>query len=281
MYERWFNKVSGTLLFLAALTGAPGAVAATPYTVAVVPQFPAVEIHRTWSPLLERLGAETGLAFTLQQFASIPEFERAFLAGKPDLVFLNPYHMVMAAGAQRYTPLVRDGAKLLSGILVVRSDSAVKSLADLQDQTVAFPAPNAFGASLYLRALLTEASVKFRPDYVKTHTNAYRHVLAGEVAAAGGVRATLDRESPDVQGRLRVLYETPAVPAHPLAAHPRVPSAAQLAVREAMIRIAASDEGKALLRGIQMPAPVISRYEADYAPLKRLGLDRFVVRGAD
>lgn len=44
-------------------------------------------------------------------------------------------------------------------VLVVRKDSAVRRLADLNGATGAFPAPNAFAASLLPRALLASLSV--------------------------------------------------------------------------------------------------------------------------
>ena len=280
MIQRWLDYMMHSLLILATLAWASLATAAD-YTVGVVPQFPALAIHRTWTPLLERLSTMTGHMFKLEQYATIPDFEKAFLGGKPDLVYLNPYHMVMANGAQRYLPLVRDGQNKLSGILVVRADSTAKTLADLDGKTIAFPSPNAFGASLYLRALLAQSGATIKPDYVKTHTNGYRHALLGLAAAAGGIRSTLEREPAELRGQLRVLYETPAVIPHPLAAHPRVPVATQDGVREAILKLAATNDGKALLKDIQMPAPAAANYAADYASLLSLQLERFVVRSAE
>jgi phosphonate transport system substrate-binding protein len=247
------------------------------YTVAVVPQFPAVEIHRAWTPLLAHLSAQTGLELKLVTASSIPEFERSFQAGQPDLVFLNPYHMVMAWKAQQYAPLVRESKDLLSGILVVRADSSVKNLSDLAQQTIAYPAPNAFGASLYMRSLLAEQKIQSQANYVKTHSNAYRHVIAGQAAAAGGIRSTLDRELPEVRAQLRVLFETPAVAPHPLAAHPRVLELHRNSIKAAWLALAQNEAGLALLKAVQMSNPIAADYKRDYAPLERLRLEQFAV----
>lgn len=261
--------------------GAWGAVAKanpnTTWTVGVVPQFPAPEIHAAWTPALERLAAQTGQGFRLVPYANIPQFEAAFRAGTPDFVFLNPYHMVMARQAQHYQPLVRDGATPLTGVLVVASQSPVRQLQDLRGQRIAFPAPNAFGASLYMRALLAERGIEFEPAYVRTHGNAYRHVLTGDATAAGGVRQTLKGEDEAVQRALRVLFETPPSAPHPLAAHPRVPAAVQQAVRDALLGWTARSADAALLAAMQLPAPVAADYRRDYAPLERLRLEKFVV----
>jgi ABC-type nitrate/sulfonate/bicarbonate transport system substrate-binding protein len=62
-----------------------------------------------------------------------------------------------------FLPLVRDGQSQLEGILVVRKDSPVRRIADLSGATVAFPASNAFAASLLPRALLSRAGLHDRP----------------------------------------------------------------------------------------------------------------------
>lgn len=159
--------------------------AETTYSFAIVPQFTPVEIGKRWTPLLNRLEADTGLAFQLRLHDKTPTFEADFLRGVPDFVYLNPYHMVMAAKARGYVPLVR-GAEPLAGILVADKAGPVGKLADLNGARIAFPSPNAFGASLYMRALLAEREgIDFTPVYVGTHRNAYRHVLLGEEAAGG------------------------------------------------------------------------------------------------
>jgi phosphonate transport system substrate-binding protein len=125
------------------------------YSVYVVPQFQPVEVHRTWGPVLARIGQEMGVRFELKTAKDIPAFEAEFKAGTPDFAYMNPYHAVMAHRAQGYVPLVRDVTPL-SGIVVVRKDDPIKSVKELQGQEIAFPAPNAFGASLWIRALLSE-----------------------------------------------------------------------------------------------------------------------------
>lgn len=247
-----------------------------PLVVEVVPQFQPVEINRTWAPLLARLEKETGLSFTLKLAKDIPAFEDDVMAGAPDLVYQNPYHQVMARRAQGYVPLVRD-AKLLTGIVVVRHNDPVGSTKALAGQTIAYPAPNAFGASLLVRSHLAEVDrIETQPFYAKTHTNAYRQVLTGRAAAAGGVRATLDKEPEEVRAGLRVLWETPGVAPHPISAHPRVSPQNREAVTAALLRLAQDPAGQALLKEVLMPQPVRADYARDYQPLEKLRLDRYV-----
>ena len=247
----------------------------------VVPQFPLEQIASTWTPVLNQVAKAAGVRLELKLYASIPDFEVAFLKGELDAAFLNPYHAVMARKAAGYLPIIRDDRQRLAGLLVVRRDSKASRPEDLDGATIAFPAPNAFGASLYMRALLVEqARIRFTPVYRSTHSNVFRHVINGQAQAGGVIRQTLEREPPEVREQLRVLYETPPAFPHPVVVHPRLPVNVREALQQAFIALGSRADAAHLLDGIQIPVPVKASY-ADYAPLEKLGLERYVVLKED
>lgn len=247
-------------------------------TFGIVPQFPVATLVEMWRPMLDELEAELGLTIELVLADTIPDFETAFANGAYDVAFMNPYHVVMAHRAQGYEPVVSDGSRLLRGILVVPVDSEVQSVADLDGRVIAFPSPNAFGASLYMRALLRESEgIDFTATYVETHANAYRHALFGRADAAGGVRNTLQAEDEALQSRLRIVFETPGVTPHPLAVHPRVPAGLRDRLVAAVLRLAETDEGRAMLARVQLSAPILVTYEDHFAQLLALRLEDYVI----
>lgn len=250
-------------------------VAAENFILSVVPQFAPGDINRDWSPLLAQLAKKTGHHFQLRLYDNVARFEGDFKNGIPDFVYLNPYHMVQAKHAHGYIPLVR-AEQMLRGVLVVRNDSVIQKLSDLNQKVVAFPSVTAFGASLHLRALLNEQEkVTIKPVYVGTHQNTYRHVMLGDAAAGGGVYATLKKEPEQVQAHLRILYTTPDTPAHPIAVHPRVPVAIRTAILQTLIKMAEEPQTHQLLINIQMQKPIAADFAHDYAPLEKLKLDRY------
>ncbi len=270
---RFFVGLLSGLTISGSLSSAP----AQAYSFSAVPQFTAVQVYKEWRPLLDRLKKETGIELKIRTYDSIPEFEAAFLRGEVDFAYANPYHAVMGNRAQGYVPLLRND-KPLNGILLVRKDGA-KSISELDGKELGFPAPNSFGAALYMRALLIEKeSLTFTPNYLKTHPNVFRHVIAGDVAAGGSVRAAFNSEPPAVRERLRVLYETPYAAPHPLMVHPRVSQSVQEKVVETLLRFKKVLGGEALLKAVRMPEIGRADYDLEYLPLEELNLDKYVVK---
>ena len=249
------------------------------YTWSVVPQFTGLAIHRDWSPIIEYLNSHTPYRFNLKLYKSIPEFEKGFLAGETDFSYMNPYHAVMAKHAQGYRPILRDSSRKLTGILVVRKDSPYQQVQELNGTTIAFASPNAFAAALYMRALLAEEEkITITPYYAKTHSNAYRQVLLGQTAAAGGVYRTLHKERPEVAENLRVIFTTPSTPSHPVTAHPRVPKQVVSAVQAQFAAMYADPAYQPLLKAILIPKPINADFNRDYRFLEDLHLESYVVK---
>ena len=257
-----------------------GASAAEPKSLvlSVIPRLPATVIHRDWSPFSERLAQAINMPVELRIFDAFADFESYAVSGQADLVFANPYQLVLWRRHPGFIPLVRDDARQLSGILVVRSDNPITSVHDLDGKQIAFPHPNAFGASLYMRALLErEFGIRFTPVYVTSHANVYRNVILGKAAAGGGVNITLNLESPSVRSLLRVLYETPGVAAHPLSAHPRLSAALREKITNAVLRMSEDEVGRGILHRVALTQPVRADYARDYQRLENLRLDKYYV----
>lgn len=253
----------------------PVAVEGPEYSIGVVPQWGTDRLLKNWQPLVARLREDTGLNLKLDLTYSIPNFEKGFSEGDYDFAYMNPYHFVCAQRDQGYIPLVRDYDKQLKGILVASVDSEIEKIEDLRGKRIDFPSPNALGASLYMRALLSRKfEIEFEPQFVKTHESVYLNVISGEAVAGGGVRRTLEAQDPAIQRQLRVIYETPGVAPHPIAYHPRVPEEVVEKVQAAILALSQTEAGQELLAGIPMSQPGLAVKE-DYQPLIDLQLEEF------
>jgi len=265
------------ILFASGGTGQnPGhdAFAAGTYVFGVVPQFEQRKLYAIWEPVIRELEKRTGLTFKLATTLNIQDFEMEFVQGSFDFVYMNPYHVLKANNSQGYIPLVRDKTPL-RGILVVQKDGPVQKIPDLNGKVVAFPSPNALGASLLMRADLERLHhVSVKPLYVKTHSSVYLHVVKGLTAAGGGVEKTLQEQEQAIRDSLRVIYTTRDMPSHPVAAHPRVPQGYREKVRQALLELGKSREGRELLSKIPV-RQVIPASMDDYSVMLGWGLESY------
>jgi len=248
--------------------------AAEPYTFGVVPQFEQRKLYAIWKPIIEELEKRTGLSFKLVSTLKIQDFEKEFVNGRFDFAYINPYHATKAAKTEGYIPLVADSAPL-RGILVVSKTSAITKPAELNGKLVAFPSPNALGASLLMRADLERLyHVTVKPLYVKSHSSVYLHVSQGLAAAGGGVEKTLKEQNKGIRDSLRVIYTTRDMPSHPVVAHPRVPKEHREKVRQALLEMDKTPGGRELLSKIPVKR-LIATSMKEYSKLLDWGLDAY------
>lgn len=243
------------------------------YSFGVVPQFDARKIYSIWRPILDEIERLTNLHLSLRGSATIPSFEQEFMCGKFDFAYMNPYHVILSYDDVGYIPLLRDTGRDLYGIVVVRKDSPVSSVDDLNQQTVAFPSPNALGATLLVRSELRDNyHVEVDPQFVQSHSSVYLNVVLGETSAGGGVQKTFEQQPQAVRDALRILYRTRSVASHPIAAAPRVPAAVRDRLRDAFLQLGQSEKGRALLAKIPIDR-IGNASIADYEAVATMGPD--------
>jgi phosphonate transport system substrate-binding protein len=262
------------LCCLLCITRAHTANGAEKYTFGVVPQFEQRKLHAIWKPIIDELHRRTGIEFTLVSTLKIQDYEKEFLKGDFDFAYINPYHLLKAQKSVGYLPLVRDKAPL-RGILVVRKDSPFQKPTELSGKVIAFPSPNALGASLLIRTDLERLHhVTVNPLFAKTHSSVYLHVLQGLAAAGGGVEKTLQEQPLAVRDALRVIYTTRSAPSHPITANPRVPQELRDKVRQALLDMWKTPEGRTLLAKVPIREMIPSTI-GDYKEMSGWGLDAF------
>jgi len=233
----------------------------------VVPQFDQREIAAIWRPLLAELSRRTGIRFELTGASDMAVFERELMAGRFDCAYMNPYEFTRAHARQGYAALVRDKGTPLTGILVVARTSVIQSPRELRGRTVAFPSPEALGATVLVRqALRDRFGVTVIPRYVHTHDSVYLNVATGQAAAGGGVKRTFDAQPAALRRLLRVIYEIPEGASHPIACHRRLDAVLQARIRDALLAMGRDPASAALLARVPINN-VGSATLADYAAL--------------
>lgn len=272
---KWTGTFSRGLVVLLVMIMSAVACAET-YSVGVVPQFESRKMFSIWQPIVDELERHSGNRFKLVVPLTVTEFERELEKGSYDFVYANPYHILRLSQKRTYLPLLRDKSPL-RGILLVRKDSPIRNLKDLDGKSLAIPSPNAIGASLLIRADLENLhGVRMKMVNVKTHSSVYLNVLNGLTEAGGGVEKTFAEQDAPVRDALRVVYTTREMSSHPVAAHARIDQATREQVRRGLLALAATPAGKALLDEVPMKEPVPASID-DYLVMRKWGLESYWV----
>jgi phosphonate transport system substrate-binding protein len=235
------------------------ASAGSELTFGVVPQQSASRLAQIWVPVFDYLSEKTGTKIRFATAKDIPTFEACLARGAYDLAYMNPYHYTTFHDLAGYEAFARQSEKRLRGLIVVRADSHFERLEELDDQSIAFPSPAAFGASVIPRAEMKSREMAIRPAYVKSHDSVYRAIIAGLFPAGGGVLRTFNNVPEADRAKLRVLYRTDAYTPHAFAAHPRIDPSVVDGLTGMMAAMAADRPAllKALgMHGIQTAADV-------------------------
>jgi len=238
----------------------------------VVPQQSASKLARLWTPILNYLGEQTGYRLRFRTAQNIPAFEQRLAAGEYDLSYMNPYHYTTFHRVPGYVAFARARDKRIKGIIVVRKDSPVKDLREFAGQTLAFPSPAAFAASVLPRAQFKPKNISITPKYVSSHDSVYRTVARGLYPAGGGVMRTFNNVDSAISDQLRILWTTRPYTPHAIAAHPRVSKQVVLRLQQAMLAMEQDLRGKKLLSSIK-----IKGFEGgenrDWDDVRALGID--------
>lgn len=248
------------------------AVFAQYITFGIVPQQSAIELAKSWGPLLTYLSKQTGYDIQFRTAKDIPEFELRLARGEFDIAYMNPYHYVVFHDKAGYMPMVREENKQLKGILVVKKDSPIQSITELNHSTIAFPSPAAFAATVVTGAELNLAKVDFKPQYVSSHDSVYLNVAKGFFVAGGGVMRTFNNTPAQIRDQLRVLWLSKGYTPHAFAYRSVLSKTAATKIQSALIQLGTTEEGKKLLEHLGMN-PLIAAKDSDWDGIRALHID--------
>jgi phosphonate transport system substrate-binding protein len=235
------------------------------YTFAIIPQGPPEAMHRNWSPFIDLLSRDTGLALRLKVYEQMADFEEDLKEGSVDFAYMNPVQEVMAWNAQGYIPLVKS-KNLITGCIFVRKDSGIKELHDLEGKEIALVGLKNV-CSIVIRHDLRALNVGSR--FVGSTSNVYKHVEIGDTAAGGSLDIVLEKDALEVNREFHTIYATEPLSSHPISVHPSVPADARHSVMAAVLKYREDKDSRGLLEQIGMKDPVTADYDKDYKPLEQ------------
>ena len=237
-------------LLLLIVGGRPAASDDKPLVLGVFPSMTAkqtVEIYRPLASALEKHLRRSVVVYSARDFTTFVARTRQ---GEYDILLTAPHLAWLARQDTGYRPLLKY-AQPVRGLLVVRSDSPFDEPDKLRGRTIAMADPIAL-AVLAIQAELAAHGLKRGIDYRTTdsgtHTNAVLQVVNGRVDAAVLGLHPYNLTPPELRQQLRVLAESPPLSSLMYLTHPRLRDAEAQAIRNALLRFAATPEGQTFMQ---------------------------------
>lgn len=198
--------------------------------------------------LLEEKGVYTDSSVATSYAAAI----EAMCAGKADIVWLAPLSYVLAKDkcpdAQLIVTAVRFGSQFYNGQILVRADSGIETLQDLNGKKFAFTDPASTSGYLYPTALLAENNVQLGESFFAgSHNSAALAVYRGQADAAAtyvDVRNSLEKDFPDIKEVTKVIALTDDIPNDTITAGPHVPKEVVEKYKKAFLEVIETEAGK-------------------------------------
>jgi phosphonate transport system substrate-binding protein len=243
------------------------------YSFGVVPQQSATRLAKLWTPILKKLSADTGFQIKFETAKNIPTFEARLAESAYDFAYMNPYHFTVFNKNPGYQAIAKRINQPIKGIIVVKKDSGISSLIELEGKPLAFPAPAAFAASVLPRAKLTSDKINFTAKYVSSHDSVYLGVSKGIFKAGGGVMRTFNNAPAKVRENLKILWTTKPYTPHAIAAHPKLSNEVAEKFRSALINLNTTQEGRDLLTSIKFKNGLEKANNQDWDDVRGLGID--------
>jgi len=202
----------------------------------VAMDIPAV-MHKRLTPLIQYLSQELDRPVNLVLSKDMPGAIKDVASGEVELAYLTPvaYLKAHAAGqAQLVAKTITEGQGTFKLMIVVRADSPIKTLADLQGKTFAF----GDRAALLQRAVVVGAGVSLdsfsRFGYLGHYDNIVRAVMHGEYDA-GILKDTMVYKWQE-KG-IRVLYASVELPPYNITASSKVDSALLAKLKQTFLKL--------------------------------------------
>lgn len=207
----------------------------------------------------------------------------AMCAGRADIGALNPFSYVLAhekCGVEVSAVSVRFGLPFYRAQISARTDANINTVADLRGKRFAFVDPASTSGYLFPAAMLKKMG--FDPDrffsqtvFAGSHPNVILAIYRGQVdggASFEDARTNIQAQFPDVMQKVKVIGFTDPIPNDTWSVSARLNPALRARIKDRLLRIAATPDGKEALRNLYSIEGLTDRIELSEAQVRNLGI---------
>jgi phosphonate transport system substrate-binding protein len=240
------------------------------YKMGVFPYFAPTRLEEIYAPVAAELSSAIGKPVRFRTAPSFAGFFENLREGSYDIALLHPFYYIPAADEFAYLPLVRVRERFRA-VLVSLDTSKVRDLDDLRGRIIA--SPPAHGTSVHMirqairdRGLLPDQDMTFRE--FSSVGACLQQLMIGEADAcvSGPVAARRFEQRNNIS--LHTIVESNSLPGLVFVVHPRVVGADREHMREILVELNTTEQGREILARINIDAFVPAE-DSDYDEVRR------------
>lgn len=228
------------------------------YIIGIHPLHNPKRLFEVYGPIVDFLNANIPEAdFTLEASRNYEEFDRKLYGGHFDFAMPNPYQTVnsLKHGYRVFGKMADDDD--FRGIILVRRDSGINTVANLKGKAVSYPAPTALAATMMPQYYLHTHGIDINRDienrYVGSQESSIINVLRGHVAAGATWPVpwkTFSKENPQLADQLEVKWQTEPLQNNGWVVRKDLPTAVIDKFAALLFDLAKHEQGRAMLARI-------------------------------
>jgi phosphonate transport system substrate-binding protein len=213
---------------------------------------------------LASIGITAGKVLVVEKMHMLAQVLRE---GKVDLYHDSVVPTLVLSKRAGSVPILRQwkyGEADYKGLIVVKKNSGINSLADLKGKVIAFEEPHSTSATVLPRMLLEEKKFKLvqiktpgtvRPDAIGyvygSDGNSVNVLITGRADAATTIHREFDRLKPEIRDSLKVLDTSVTVPRNLVAVRKDLDPKLLKGLKEVLLNMHNDPEGQGVLKRSQ------------------------------
>jgi phosphonate transport system substrate-binding protein len=214
--------------------------------VTTIPEEAATEQVRKFTPLANYLSQQLGMKVEFNPVNDYPAAVEALVNKRVDLVWFGGFTHVQAnrRSGGKIVPLAqREEDTRFQSVFIAKTDSGIKTLADLKGKQVSFGSASSTSGHLMPRSFLLDAGIEPERDFRRVafsgaHDATIASVVSGRVDAAAldmtVWRKFVDEKKVDTQA-VNVFYTTPTFFNYNWSVHADMPADLQQRIKNALL----------------------------------------------
>lgn len=250
-----YNLAIGLLL----LTITSFVSAAEPIRFGIMSLAQPARIHKQWQPFVDYVSKKSGYEIKIVIPRGFKKIKKKIANKHIDIFYTNSFVFYRLHKAGKALALAQmqnlEGSIMSNSVIFVRSDSNIKTLNDLKNDTVAFVSPAGAGGYLAPRALFYNQGINTKKDIKETFTknlsSSIHKVLLGDASAGTMCGLNYKLMSKKVStGELKIIANSEEYPENMIGIRPEIETEIRERVAKIILGMVNDDEGKKVLAGM-------------------------------